>query len=408
MHIEGVMAADVKDAEPLIIDDELLEELMQVTRGAIGPCFQCGACTAACPWGMVRGEPFFVRTLIRQAQLGLLEESEQLWACTTCAQCQETCPRGVPIAEVMRALRSLLWKRRDVLQGLPNALWSIYWNNNPWSQPPSQRPQWAKDLDLPSFDPEKHTILLYVGCTPSYDRRAQRIARSLVKVLQAAEVSFGYLGEEEPCCGETVLSLGHKAYFDELIAHAANIFHQHGVHRLVTISPHCFDVFHNHLPYQEQAIEVCHHTQLLAELLEQGHLQFHETFDHKLTFQDPCFLGRWNQVYDPPRQVLAAIPRLALIEMEPHRADALCCGGGGGRMLIETASGQRFSDLRVQQAVATGAEILATACPFCIACLEDSIKAQKLTEIVVMDIAEIAALALSENGEPMATEQKPE
>lgn len=389
------MVADLKDIEPWIIDDELSEELMQVTHGAISPCFQCGACTAACPWGMVRDEPLFVRTLIRQAQLGFLEETEALWACTACAQCQETCPRDVPIAEVIRALRFILWKRRDVLQGLPNALWSIYWNNNPWSQPPSQRSHWAKNLDLPLFDPEKHAILLYVGCTPSYDRRAQRIARSLVKVLQAADASFGYLGEEEPCCGETVLSLGHKAYFDELISKAANIFHERGVRRLVTISPHCFDVFHNHLPNQEQAIEVHHYTQTLGELLEQGRLQFQGTFDRKLTFQDPCFLGRWNQIYDPPRQIFSAIPGLTLVEMERHRADALCCGGGGGRMLMETPSGERFSDLRVQQAVATGAEILATACPFCIACLEDSIKAQRLTEIVVMDIAEIAALALS-------------
>lgn len=391
-----------KDAETLIIDDELCEELMKVTGGAIGPCFQCGACTAACPWGLVRDEPLSVRIIIRQAQLGLLEESEAIWACTACAQCQETCPRGVPIAEVMRGLRFLLWKRRDVLAGLPNALWSMYWNNNPWSQPPSQRAQWAKDLDLAPFDPQKHSILLYVGCTPSYDRRAQRIARSLVRVLQAAGVSFGYLGEEEPCCGETVLSLGHKAYFDELISNAARIFHEHGVQRLMTISPHCYDAFRNHLCDQGQAIEVYHYSQILGELLEQGHLQIQGPFKHKVTFQDPCFLGRWNQVYDPPRQVLAAIPGLTLVEIEPHREDGLCCGGGGGRMLMETPSGERFSDLRLQQAVATGAEVLATACPFCIACLEDSLKAQRLTEIVVMDIAEIAAQALSIDGKAEA------
>ena len=160
----------------LVLDDEIWEELLALTEGEAAPCFQCGVCTASCPWGLVRGETFSVRKLIRKAQLGVLEEQEELWLCTTCSQCEPCCPRGIPIVEVVQALRYLMWKRRATLEGLPSLLWSVYWNNNPWFQPPSQRVQWAVTLDLPDYDPDQHEILIYIGCTASYDRRAQNLA----------------------------------------------------------------------------------------------------------------------------------------------------------------------------------------------------------------------------------------
>ena len=160
------MKSEIEETQALTIDDVLWEELMELTQGAIAPCFQCGVCTTACPWGVIREDGFSVRTLIRNAQLGSLEGFESLWSCTSCAQCETTCPRGVPIATVMRGLRYMLWKRRNLLPGLPSALWSILWNNNPWSQPPSLRSQWAKNLALPIFDPSQHELLLYIGCTP--------------------------------------------------------------------------------------------------------------------------------------------------------------------------------------------------------------------------------------------------
>jgi Fe-S oxidoreductase len=377
--------------EPFTLDDVLWERLIELTDGAVALCYQCGTCTAICPWGVVRDEAVSIRTFMRQAQLGIHDGDRNLWLCTTCAQCEPTCPRGVTISDVFRGLRSLSWERRDLPQGLPSMLWSVYWNNNPWDQPPSQRSDWAKTLDLPSFDPAEHEILYYIGCTSSYDRRAQQVALALTHLFNAAGVSFGTLGDEEPCCGEAVLSVGHKPYFQEIATQNVSIFEERGVNRLVTVSPHCYDVFRNHYP---TGLEAYHYTQYLASLIDEGRLQFRTPIEHHVTYHDPCYLARHNQETRAPRRVLEAIPGLELIEMEQAQADTVCCGGGGGRMWLETDAGERFGDLRVRQALDTGAEVLLTACPYCIACLEYSIKARKIKDLVVMDVAEIAALSL--------------
>jgi Fe-S oxidoreductase len=378
-----------------VLDDDLWEELVELTDGTAGLCYQCGVCTASCPWGLVLREPLTVRTFMRLAQIGLHDENESLWRCTTCAQCEPYCPRGVKITDVFRSLRNMAWNRRKVEKGLPSLLWSVYWNDNPWSQPPTQRSQWAKGLEIPVYNPEQHEFLLYVGCTSSYDRRAQKIARSLVRLLQAVGISFGYLGDDEPCCGEAVLSVGHKPYFQEISENTTQLFLEKGVSHLVAISPHCYDVFKNHYPgaLAENGILIQHYTQYLAQIIDEGRLRFKHSVDLVVTFQDPCYLGRHNQDYESPRRILAAIPGIELREMERSGMDGLCCGGGGGRMWLETAVGERFSDLRVLEAAHTGASLLATACPFCIVCLEDSAKMMKTEALRVMDLSEIAVLA---------------
>ncbi len=378
-----------------ILDEDLWERLIELTDGAAVLCYQCGVCTATCPWGQVRQSPLSVRNFMRQAQTGLLNGAESLWLCTTCAQCEALCPRGVNISAVFRAMRAIAWERRSIATGLPAVLWSVYWNNNPWSQPPSQRSAWAKGLDVAIYNPELHEVLLYVGCTSSYDRRAQGIARSLVRLLQAAGVSFGTLGEHEPCCGEAVLSLGHWPYFQEIAASTAVIFRERGVRQLVAISPHCYDVFKNHYPEITRDFQPWHYTQYLAQLVEAGRLEFDQPVNRKVTFQDPCYLGRHNDEFAAPRRLLKALLGAELVEMPASGREGLCCGGGGGRMWLETAPGERFSDLRVAQAIQTGAQVLATACPFCAVCLEDSVKAQPTTVLTVYDIAELALQGLS-------------
>lgn len=386
--------AVVEDA--LVIDDELWEELLELTDGAAALCYQCGVCTATCPWGLVKQEPLSVRAFMRRAQAGIEDKNESLWLCTTCAQCEAYCPRGVEIVDVFRGMRYIAWKQRTALKGLPSLLWSVYWNNNPWSQPPSHRSQWAKNLDIPIFDPREHEVLYYVGCTASYDRRAQKIALSLVEVLRAAGVRFGFLGDDEPCCGESVLNVGHKPYFQEIAAHTSQVFQDYGVTKLVTLSPHCYDVFKNHYPrfVGQDGILPYHYTQYLDQLVAEGRLKFDRPLDMRVTFQDPCYLARHNAEHDAPRRLLSAIPGIEFVEMLNCGVDGLCCGGGGGRMWMETEAGERFSDLRVQDAVQTRAAVLSTACPFCIVCLEDSIKALKVEDLEVLDVVEIAAMAL--------------
>jgi Fe-S oxidoreductase len=382
-----------------VLDDELWERLIELTDGAAAACYQCGVCTATCPWGQVRQEPLSVRTLIREAQLGLADGRDSLWLCTACAQCELACPRQVPVVEVIRALRSLQWERKEALKGLPTVLWSVHWNNNPWSQPPSQRSRWAMGLDLPAFDPKQHEILLYVGCTASYDRRAQRIARALVKILRAANVSFGILGDDEPCCGEAVLSLGHRDFFDELAQNTARVLRERGVREMVIISPHAYDTFRNHYEPSNGGFHPIHYTEYVLELMTSGRLPLANGVERRITFHDPCLLGRRNGLYDPPRDLLAGLPGVELVEMEHHGPEALCCGGGGGRMWMETPADERFADLRLAEADATGADTLATACPLCIACLEDSLKSRKVQDLRVMDVAEIVAQAIVDEGQ---------
>lgn len=379
----------------LLLDDALWERLLELTGGQVALCYQCGECTAACPWGEVSQKPLAVRALIRQAQLGVEHIGADLWQCTTCGQCSSTCPRGVDIPGVFRSLRQVAWEANQPEKGLPSVLWSMYWNENPWSQPPSHRADWAVKLDLPAFDPAQHEVLLYVGCTSSYNRRLQKTAIALVRLLNAAGVKFGYLGNEEPCCGEAALSIGNLGYFEEVSAHTKKEFTERGVKQLVTISPHCYDVFRNHYAGMPVEWQPLHYTQYLADLVAQKRLTLPGPVERRVTFQDPCYLGRLNGEYEAPRTILSAIPGLELVEMAPAREQGLCCGGGGGRMWLETPIGERFSDLRVEQASQTGANALITACPFCLSCLEDSANMLTGSVLEVVDIAELAARSLA-------------
>jgi len=393
------------DQVPIEIDDALWEEIIEITDGKAAPCFQCGVCTATCPWGLVRGDPLSVRSIMRGAQLGLLEVQETIWLCTACGQCEIYCPRGVPIVEVFQNLRQLLWERRKPPAGLTPVLWSVYWNNNPLSQPPSQRMDWAEGLDLQIYDRSKHEILLYFGCTASYDNRAQSVARALVQLLRAAEVSFGILGEDEPCCGEAVLRLGHSPYFQDVAQNAIDVFEKYKVGKLVALSPHCYDVFKNHYPRANQSFSPIHYTEYITGLIEGNRLTFTGSLSSIITFHDPCLLGRVNEITNFPRIILETVPEAHLIEMPHSGPDTLCCGGGGGRMWMETPPGERFSDLRVQEALDVGADIMATACPLCISCLEDSIGSMGVTTLKVRDIAEIAQMALGNMPKNNAVEE---
>jgi len=201
-----------EDDEPLTLDDALWDRIVQITSGAAAACYQCGACTAVCPWGLVRSESINVRKLMRRSQLGLQggNGAADPWLCTTCGYCKALCPRGVDIPGVIHSLRREAWRQNAVPKGLRSLLWDVHWDGNPWGQPPSQRFAWARGLDLETFGPN-HDLLFYAGCSASYDRRLQKVARALVAILRAAGVRFGVLGEAEPCCGEGVLAVGNDA-----------------------------------------------------------------------------------------------------------------------------------------------------------------------------------------------------
>lgn len=274
--------------------------------------------------------------------------------------------------------------------GLRPLLWAEFQDGNPYRLPPSQRAAWMQGLPgAESRSSNDATTVLYVGCTASYDPRAQRTARALVRVLTAAQVPFRLLGEKEVCCGETPRALGVVGLFRELSTRNAETLSSVGATRVVTLSPHCFDALKAGVGTQ---VEVVHYSQLLDELLSSGQLKVSGSRPAGLfTYHDPCYLGRQHGVYDPPRRLLESAGA-KLVEMPRSRQWALCCGGGGGNMWRESGSEERLADARVAEARETGATALATACPFCVTCFSGA-RTPGAGPLDIVDVAEVVARA---------------
>ncbi len=374
---------------------EVNEALVAMGAEKLNLCMQCGMCAGSCPWRIVDG-PFNIRRLIRMAQLGVegYESDDILYGCTTCNKCVLKCPRGVTIIDIVRAMRSMIAETGAIPGVLRTATGSVHSSGNPWSEPREKRTAWMKDMDVPVFE-EGTEYLLYVCCTSAYDARGQKVARAMVKVLKAAGISFGIIGEEESCCGESVRKIGDEELFSNTAEKNIKLFSGKGVKKIIATSPHCYYTLTKEYPELGGEFEVIHYTQLLAGLLKEGKLTFSKPLDKKVTYHDPCYLGRHNEIYDEPRALINAVTDGNLVEMDRIRKESLCCGAGGGRLWMETKPEWRFSDLRIEEACKTGAPILATACPYCISMLEDSRKTvNKEDAIEIKDIVELIAEAL--------------
>jgi Fe-S oxidoreductase len=265
---------------------------------------------------------------------------------------------------------------------------------NPWGQDPADRANWAQELGVKAFD-EETEILYFPCCYPSYDPRLKKVAQATATLLKKAGVDFGILGPKELCCGESVRKAGNETLFKRLARENIKTFVENGVKKILLSSPHCYHTFKHEYPEFMVNFEVVHVSQYLFQLIHEERLEPIGAYPKRVTYHDPCYLGRHNGIYDEPRSVLRKVPGLELIEMTEAREDSLCCGMGGGRVWMETAKGERFSDLRLEQAIKAGAEVLATACPYCITQFEDSRLAQKDSEAIeIMDITEILQLVV--------------
>ena len=354
-------------------------------------CYQCGLCETVCPWNRVRS--FFVRSIIHQAQLGVADfGSEDIWLCATCGACVERCPRGVGIIDIMRAMRRLLVPDGVVPASIPNlrgVMTSIASVGNPWQQEPEDRANWAKGLGVKEFS-EDTELLYFPCCTPAYDPRVQKVAQATSEILTKLGVDFGILGPKENCCGESVRKAGNEQLFKRLAKENIKTFIDNGVKKILVSSPHCYHTFKNEYTEFKANFEVVHISQYLFELIKEGRLELTKEYGKKVTYHDPCYLGRHNGIYDEPREVLKKVPGLELIEMADSREDSLCCGGGGGGIWMDTPKGDRFSDLRLEQAIEVGAEVLVTSCPYCIINFEDSRLTREDSEVIeIKDITEI-------------------
>lgn len=358
-------------------------------------CYQCGLCTAACPWNIVRS--FIPRKLIHQAQLGVVDlEAEDTWVCATCRACVQLCPRGVDIIDIMRAMRRVVTEVgvAKVPDSLRITIKNISALGNPLGEEREKRSDWAQDLGLKTHT--KGTEILYFPCcTQAYDPQIKGVARAMANIMKKAGVDFGILGVEASCCGESVRKAGSESVFQSLAQSNINALAEAGVRKIVTTSPHCYHTFKHEYPEFGGDFEVIHFSQYLVELIKEGRLKLTKPLNKRVAYHDPCYLGRHNDIYDEPREVLKSIPGLELVEMRNFGKNSLCCGGGGGRIWMETKKGERLSDLRVDQAIEVGANILAIACPYCMLNFQDSLLSiDRGDSLEVKDIAELVAEAL--------------
>ncbi|WP_287154762.1 (Fe-S)-binding protein [Candidatus Solincola tengchongensis] len=375
------------------------EELDFITKYDLLGCIQCGRCTGGCPVAM--RTPLRVRCFMydtqNQERLEELSERPEIWDCTTCYTCAARCPKGLEPLEVLIGLRSIQIEEGRVQPTVRDALESIFRDGNPWGSPRAKRLDWVKDLEVKVLEPEAEEttdVLLFICCTDAYDPRVMKVAQSLVKVLQAAGVDFGLIGEDESCCGSEVRRLGEEGLFEMCDEENVELLNSFNVNRIVAISPHCYNTLKKE--YHGLKHPVLHYTELVAQLLEDGKLQLKGELPKVVTYHDPCFLGKQNDIYDEPRYIITRIPGVEFREFDRCRERSLCCEGGGGKMWVESESKEeRLAEIRVTDAKELGAEVIAVACPFCLLTLEDATKVKGIEEEMrVADILELLAEAL--------------
>lgn len=370
---------------------EVIDEIKAAGGEAFRFCFQCGLCDTVCPWNRVR--QFSIRKIIREATFGLTEiEGEDIWRCTTCGRCPQRCPRGVKQIEVGVSLRRVASEYEVFAASVRSARTaraSLISEGNPLQAERGKRADWAEGLPVKTFSQEME-ILYFVGCYLSFDPRMKKVAAATTEILNRAGVSFGILGNKENCCGESIRKTGSEDVFRNLAKENIKTFIDNGVKKILVSSPHCYHTFKNEYPEFMVHFEVVHISQYLSELIDEGRLEISKPYEKKITYHDPCYLGRHNDIYDAPRNVLQKVPGLKLVEMPEARKDSLCCGGGGGRIWMDTPKEERFSDIRLEQTKALGARELVTACPYCITNFEESRLNLEYDDIVeIKDITEV-------------------
>lgn len=385
-------------------------------------CTNCGRCQDRCP-AYLTDKPLTPRKLIQNLKSHWLEKSElllhkagkgnndndtkaligdvitedEIWSCTTCRACQDICPVFIEhIDKIVDMRRNLVLEQAKVPETGEAMLRCIEARGHSCRGTTLTRTDWTTGLDIKLLSENKNAELVYyVGCAAALEERSTKIAISVAKILKAAGVNFAILGPEETCCGEPARRLGNEYLFQLQAIKNIEILKNYNAQTMVTSCPHCFNTLKNEYPQFGGEFKVIHHTQLIATLIKDGKLRLSPKTNGLITYHDSCYLGRHNDIYEPPREILSATSQSKLIEMKRNRNNGFCCGAGGGRYWIEEKIGKRISEARIEQVLETRAGVVATACPYCLQMFEDAIKAKGAEEsLKAMDIAEIIAAQL--------------
>lgn len=329
-------------------------------------------------------ETIDTRNILRRAQIGA-ELPDSVWKCSTCRLCEESCPRDVDIVNVVLGLRELEFQDRKAPERIEKLVWDIYEDGNPWGGKKGDRNKWAEGLEIKDASKGVET-LLFVGCDGAYNKELHKSLRSLAEILKKSGTDFGFLGNEESCCGEPVRDAGETGYLDELVEKNILQFESTKARTLVTFSPHCSNMFSTIYKKKGLKMKVMHYSEYLNELVRDGKITINSEIKKKITIHDPCYLSRYGGDSKELRELVVKVPGTEIVEMENSGKNSLCCGGGGDRIFMDF-EGKRLSDFRMEQAKNTGAEVVITACPICNMNLSDSRKVNGI-KMEIMELSE--------------------
>ncbi|MDP7421900.1 MAG: (Fe-S)-binding protein [bacterium] len=376
-------------------------------------CTECGRCSSMCP-ATDSGKPLAPRQLVLDLRDYLYKHPESildaddtsmivgenvihdevLWSCSTCLACEDACPvLNEYLDKIIDMRRHLVQEEARFPAELTRTFKGLETQGNPWGLGNNMRKDWAegKDIPLMSEHPDAE-YLFYIGCAGSFDDRAKKITRAVTKIFNAAGLSYAVLGNDEPCDGDTARRLGNEYLFQSMAENAINVFTNYNVKKIITNCPHCFNSIKNEFPQFGGHYDVFHTSEIVARFLKDEAFQINKEAVQTIVYHDSCYLGRYNKVYVPPREILKAIPGVILREAERNFHTGMCCGAGGGRMWMEEESDQRVSTLRTEQLINVNPDIIATACPYCLTMLNDDIRNRQLEDTVqIQDIMEILA-----------------
>ena len=380
-------------------------------------CTECGRCQDACP-ANATGKSLNPRQVVHTLKANLLANApalkagepprvpligaegegtnteETIWACTTCGACLQACPVMIEhLPKIVGMRRHLVEMESKFPEELLNLFENMEQRSNPWGIAPGERTKWTAQMDVKPFEAGKTEYLLYVGCAGSFDSRSKQVTVNLATILDAAGVSWGILGKDEKCCGDSLRRLGNEYIFDRMARENVALLRERGVTKVITMCPHCFTTLRNDYRQYGIELEVIHHSELLKELLAAGRLKLNRQVGElgKVIFHDSCYLGRHNDVYDAPRQVVATVTGAPPAEFDRSREGSFCCGAGGGRMWMEELTGTRINLNRVTEALEKSPDTICVACPYCMTMFEDGLKDKQAGQTRVRDIAEVVA-----------------